>query len=166
MEYHRNTQRIWVLHGVRQNGSEFGHCLTGRLFAIRSRRAVRKCRPVRIDNGGRPWQKSPERVHLKMASLQVRRLRNHRIITFDRTFPIDEREVMTEQGLCYSVNGPITALLQSKYFNESIFFSRTGKRNEVTLQFLFPSKIIPTKLILNIIPQCKECKEIWEASDM
>lgn len=38
------------------------------------------------------------------------------MFSFDSYFPVDEREIMTEQGLCYSVNGPITALLQSKYF--------------------------------------------------
>ncbi len=50
----------------------------------------------------------------RLIIIQVRRARNHRIITFDSNFPVDEREIMTEQGLCYSVNGPITALLESK----------------------------------------------------
>lgn len=53
--------------------------------------------------------------------LQVRRTRNHRTISFDVDFLVDEREIMTEQGLCYSMNGPITALLQSKYNHEVCF---------------------------------------------
>lgn len=52
----------------------------------------------------------------------MRRLRNHRTFSFDNFFAIDEREIMTEQGLCYSINGPITALLQSKYINQVLVF--------------------------------------------
>ncbi|KAJ6634279.1 Sodium channel protein Nach, partial [Pseudolycoriella hygida] len=55
-----------------------------------------------------------ENIDLYDMTMMVRRLRNHRIISFDNFFPIDEREIMTEQGLCFSINGPITALLQSK----------------------------------------------------
>ncbi|KAG4069556.1 hypothetical protein HA402_006922 [Bradysia odoriphaga] len=54
-----------------------------------------------------------ENIDLYEMTMMVRRERNHRTILFDNSFPVDERQVMTEQGLCFSVNGPITTLLES-----------------------------------------------------